>query len=57
VFSHEGVPAAAIGLTFVSAQREPKQVDEAADATREVASRLSANLGYAPRRQVVTVAV
>jgi DNA-binding IclR family transcriptional regulator len=49
VFSYEGVPAAAIGLTFVSAQRGPKEVDEAATATREVAARLSANLGYAPR--------
>jgi DNA-binding IclR family transcriptional regulator len=49
VFSHEGVPVAAIGLTFVSAQRSPKQVEEAAAATREIAARLSSNLGYVPQ--------
>jgi DNA-binding IclR family transcriptional regulator len=49
VFSHEGVPVAAIGLTFVSAQRSAKQVDEAAAATRELAARLSSNLGYVPQ--------
>jgi DNA-binding IclR family transcriptional regulator len=48
VFSHEGVPAAAIGVTFVSAQRPPEDVRLAADLVREVSARLSANLGYAP---------
>jgi DNA-binding IclR family transcriptional regulator len=49
VFSHEGVPVAAIGLTFVSAQRSAKQVEEAAATTREIAARLSSNLGYVPQ--------
>jgi DNA-binding IclR family transcriptional regulator len=51
VFSHEGVPAAAIGVTFVTAQRQPKDVELAADLVRDVSSRLSANLGYAGPEQ------
>ena len=46
VFSHEGVPAAAIGVTFVTAQRTPEDVQLAADLVRDVSGRLSANLGY-----------
>jgi DNA-binding IclR family transcriptional regulator len=46
VFSHEGVPAAAIGVTFVTAQRTPDDVQLAADLVRDVSGRLSANLGY-----------
>lgn len=48
VFSHEGVPAAAIGVTYVTAQRQPRDVELAADVVRDVSARLSANLGYAP---------
>ena len=46
VFDHEGAPAAAIGVTFLSAQRSDGQVESAADATREIASRLSVALGH-----------
>lgn len=49
VFSHEGVPAAAIGVTFVTAQRSAPDVELAAARVRQVSSRLSANLGYVPR--------
>jgi DNA-binding IclR family transcriptional regulator len=48
VFDHEGVPVAAIGVTFLSAQRSGAQIESAARVTCEVASRLSAALGHAP---------
>jgi DNA-binding IclR family transcriptional regulator len=57
VFSHEGVPTAAIGVTFVSAQRSPAEVDSAASITREVAGRLSRSVGHAPLSQSVGGAV
>jgi DNA-binding IclR family transcriptional regulator len=47
VFSHEGVPAAAIGLTFVSAQLSVTEVDSAASIALEMAGRLSETLGSA----------
>jgi DNA-binding IclR family transcriptional regulator len=46
VFSHEGVPAAAVGMTYVSAQRTQQLIDEAADLVRRAALRLSRRLGY-----------
>jgi DNA-binding IclR family transcriptional regulator len=49
VFSHEGVPIAAIGITYVSAQRSDPSVQLAVDVVREVSRRLSANLGHVPR--------
>jgi DNA-binding IclR family transcriptional regulator len=53
VFSHEGVPVAAIGITYVSAQRSDPSVQLAVDVVREVSGRLSANLGYvASPRQI-----
>jgi DNA-binding IclR family transcriptional regulator len=58
VFSHEAVPTAAIGVTFVSAQRSEAEVDSAASITREMAGRLSESLGYAPpRRRLGGVAI
>ena len=48
VFSYEGVPAAAIGVTYVTAQRTPDDVRLAADLVREYSARLSASLGYRP---------
>ena len=47
VFSHEGLPAAAIGVTFVTAQRQAAGVDEVARLVREVSARLSATIGWA----------
>lgn len=46
VFSHEGVPAAAIGITFVTAQRTGGDTEIAAEVVREMSSRLSKSLGY-----------
>jgi DNA-binding IclR family transcriptional regulator len=48
VFSHEGAPAAAIGVTFVAAQRSEDQVRSIGDLVRETSRRLSRELGYAP---------
>jgi DNA-binding IclR family transcriptional regulator len=46
VLSHEDLPVAAVGLTFVTAQRSPEQVAEAAREVREAGLRLSATLGW-----------
>jgi DNA-binding IclR family transcriptional regulator len=46
VFSHEGVPVAAVGVTYVSALREASGIDDLADVVRRMAARLSVNLGY-----------
>lgn len=46
VFSHEGLPIAAIGVTYVAAQRSRADVELAIDLVREVSGRLSTNLGY-----------
>lgn len=48
VFSHEGMPVAAIGVTFVSAQRTAADVQVAAELVREMSARLSRELGYTP---------
>jgi len=48
VFSHEEVPAAAIGVTYVAAQRAERDVALAATVVKELAARLSATLGYSP---------
>jgi DNA-binding IclR family transcriptional regulator len=47
VFSHEGVPAAALGVTFLAAQRSREDVALAAQLVREMSERLSGSLGYA----------
>jgi DNA-binding IclR family transcriptional regulator len=52
VFSHEGVPAAAVGMTYVSAQRTQEQIDHAARLVCEAALRLSRSLGYSPSERV-----
>ncbi|HEU4975678.1 MAG TPA: IclR family transcriptional regulator [Baekduia sp.] len=57
VFSHEGIPAAAIGVTFVTAQRQPRDVQLAADVVRDVSARLSANLGYSPVGELPVAAI
>ncbi|MDQ6815815.1 MAG: IclR family transcriptional regulator [Actinomycetota bacterium] len=49
VFSHEDVAIAAMGITYVSAQRSDSSVQLAVDVVREVSGRLSANLGHVPR--------
>jgi DNA-binding IclR family transcriptional regulator len=46
VFSHEGAPLAAIGVTFVSAQRRPADVEAAIALVRRSAERLSTALGH-----------
>ncbi len=46
VFSHEGVPVAALGVTFVAAQRAAEDVELAARLVRETSERLSGSLGY-----------
>jgi DNA-binding IclR family transcriptional regulator len=46
VFSHEGVPAAALGVTYVAAQRSTADVELAAALVQELSARLSACLGY-----------
>lgn len=54
VFSHEGVPAAAVGVTFVTAQRSADDVQLAADLVRHAAARLSTTLGYSPAAATVS---
>jgi DNA-binding IclR family transcriptional regulator len=56
VFSHEGVPAAAVGITFVSAQRTAEDIAIAAEVVREISGRLSRSLGH-PGADVRSVAV
>jgi len=46
VFSHERVPVAAVGVTYVSAQRDAPDIEALADVVRTMAARLSINLGY-----------
>jgi IclR family acetate operon transcriptional repressor len=46
VFSHEGLPIAAIGVTYVAAQRSRADVELAIALVREVTGRLSTNLGH-----------
>jgi DNA-binding IclR family transcriptional regulator len=55
VFSHEGVPAAALGVTYVAAQRSRGDVELAASVVQELSGRLSASLGYtAPTVRSIT---
>lgn len=46
VFSHEGISTAAIGVTYVAAQRA--DIDEVIARVRDASARLSHNLGYTP---------
>jgi DNA-binding IclR family transcriptional regulator len=46
VFSHDGAPAAAIGVTFVTAQRSPGEVGDMGELVRQTSARLSRELGY-----------
>lgn len=52
VFSHEGLPLAAVGVTWVTAQRTPEQVHDAAHAVREASARLSQALGWRGERRL-----
>jgi DNA-binding IclR family transcriptional regulator len=46
VFSHEGMPVAALGVTYLAAQRSPEDITALAPVVRELSDRLSASLGY-----------
>jgi DNA-binding IclR family transcriptional regulator len=48
VLSHEGFVVAAVGVTYVSAQRDPADVAQLAELVRQMAARLSTNLGHRP---------
>ncbi len=48
VFSHEGVPVAALGVTYVAAQRATEDVELAASVVLEMSARLSISLGCPP---------
>lgn len=48
VHAHEGLPIAAIGVTFVAAQRTTEQVEQAAEIVQLAAGRLSRSLGWSP---------
>jgi DNA-binding IclR family transcriptional regulator len=50
VFSHEGVPVAALGVTYVAAQRRADDVELAAALVREMSARLSSSLGYSQKQ-------
>lgn len=54
VFAHDGIPAAAVGVTYVTAQRPPHEVDLAAELVRDVSARLSRSLGHTPDGATVT---
>jgi DNA-binding IclR family transcriptional regulator len=57
VFSHEGLPVAALGVTFLAAQRGPVEIQQLAPTICELSARLSANLGYRPDNpDIVSVA-
>lgn len=54
IFSHEAVPVAAVGVTYMAARRTKSDVERLAAIVGEMAARLSANLGYRRElRQVV----
>jgi DNA-binding IclR family transcriptional regulator len=55
VFSHESVPAAALGVTYVAAQRTADDVELAAAVVKELSARLSSNLGYRPSPTVRSI--
>jgi DNA-binding IclR family transcriptional regulator len=56
VISHEGVPVAAVGVTYVSAQRRDEDVVLLAHTVREMCERLSSTLGYTHESDVVVTA-
>ncbi len=51
VFSHDGIPVAALGVTFVAAQRSRADVAATVVLVRELSARLSAALGYGRRSE------
>jgi DNA-binding IclR family transcriptional regulator len=50
VLSHDGLPVAAIGVTFVAAQQSRRDVERAAAVVLELSARLSASLGHTGTR-------
>jgi DNA-binding IclR family transcriptional regulator len=48
VFSHEGVPVAAVGIAFLAAKRSGDAVSDLADIVSDASARLSAALGWRP---------
>lgn len=56
VFSHERVPVAALGVTYVAAQRSPQDVELAAQLVSEMSARLSSTLGYSPESTLRSIA-
>lgn len=49
VVSYDGAPVAAIGVTFVSAQRDDAAREATTQLVREFADRLSSGVGFVPR--------
>lgn len=56
IFSHEGIPVAALGVTYVAAQRPLEKVALAATIVVQMSERLSSSLGYVPPATGRTVA-
>lgn len=48
VHAHEGLPIAAVGVTFITAQRSPEQAEQVAAAVARAAERLSRSMGWSP---------
>ncbi len=53
VFGHDGLPVAAMGVTYIAAQRSLGDLDSAAAAVGQLSVRLSANLGHRPAAALV----
>jgi DNA-binding IclR family transcriptional regulator len=56
VFSHESIPVAAVGVTYVAAQRPAEDAEFAARVVKEMSDRLSSALGYTPSPTIRSVA-
>jgi len=56
VFSHDGLTVAALGVTYVAAQRTTEDVEVIAGLVQEISARLSASLGHAPPSTVRSIA-
>jgi len=55
VFSYEAIPVAALGATYVSAQRSPADVQLLASLVLEVSRRLSSHLGFKEDASVLSL--
>lgn len=54
VFSHEGLPVAALGVTYLAAQRREDDLASDASALTELSARLSGSLGHHPAPVLTT---